>query len=186
MRYLSPSSPHIRLLCCHLTPRNCMFSYVLSLRCLYCMTPIAPLVSVRLMFHANRRSPCFPSCFDPFPSSISYVNNHLTRRNPTISPYSHTSTFSASKWLESCKQMPPPDLPGELLDHTVDHLYDARVTLKSCCLVSKSWVPRTRKHLCQSHVQDSSTPAIMEDNISGSLHLSPRFTPTIWWSGALS
>ena len=43
--------------------------------------------------------------------------------------------------------MPPPHLPAELLDHTVDHLHDTRFALKSCCLVSKSWVPRTRKHL---------------------------------------
>ena len=43
--------------------------------------------------------------------------------------------------------MPPPHLPAELLDHTVDHLHDARFALKNCCLVSKSWVPRSRKHL---------------------------------------
>ena len=43
--------------------------------------------------------------------------------------------------------MPLPYLPAELLDHTVDHLHDARVAPKSCCLTSKSWVPRTRKHL---------------------------------------
>ena len=43
--------------------------------------------------------------------------------------------------------MPPPHLPVELLDHTVDHLHDARFALKSSCLVSKSWVPRARKHL---------------------------------------
>jgi hypothetical protein len=47
----------------------------------------------------------------------------------------------------SATTMPPPHLPAELLDHTVDHLHDARIALKSCCLVSKSWVPRTRKHL---------------------------------------
>ena len=38
-------------------------------------------------------------------------------------------------------------LPLEKLDHIVDLLQDNPHTLKQCCLVSKSWVPRTRKHL---------------------------------------
>ena len=38
-------------------------------------------------------------------------------------------------------------LPPEILDYIVDHLHDKPKTLKQCCLVSKSWVPRTRKHL---------------------------------------
>ena len=38
-------------------------------------------------------------------------------------------------------------LPPEILDLIVDHLRDERTTLKVCCLVSKSWIPRTRKHL---------------------------------------
>ena len=43
--------------------------------------------------------------------------------------------------------MSDPYLPEELLDHVVDLLCDERDTLKSCCLVSKSWIPRSRKHL---------------------------------------
>ena len=43
--------------------------------------------------------------------------------------------------------MSDPHLPEELLDNVVDLLYDERDALKSCCLVSKSWIPRTRKHL---------------------------------------
>src|ERR1700753_2421214 len=43
--------------------------------------------------------------------------------------------------------MPNPHLPAELLDDIVDLIHDARNALKSCCLVSKSWIPRTRKHL---------------------------------------
>jgi hypothetical protein len=42
--------------------------------------------------------------------------------------------------------MSDPPLPTELLDHVVDHLYDMRAALRNCCLVSKSWIPRTRKH----------------------------------------
>jgi len=38
-------------------------------------------------------------------------------------------------------------LPPEILDHTVDFLHDEPGELKQCCLVSRSWVPRARKHL---------------------------------------
>ena len=40
-----------------------------------------------------------------------------------------------------------PDLPPEILDCIVDLLHDQPEVLRQCCLVSKSWVPRTRKHL---------------------------------------
>ena len=43
--------------------------------------------------------------------------------------------------------MSNPSLPPELLDHIVDLLHDENAALRSCCLVSKSWIPRTRKHL---------------------------------------
>ena len=38
-------------------------------------------------------------------------------------------------------------LPVELLDHVVDHLHGREGALRNCCLVSKSWMPRARKHL---------------------------------------
>jgi len=38
-------------------------------------------------------------------------------------------------------------LPPEILDLIVDHLCGEPTTLKACCLVSKSWVPRSRRHL---------------------------------------
>ncbi|KAF9778142.1 hypothetical protein BJ322DRAFT_1214811 [Thelephora terrestris] len=38
-------------------------------------------------------------------------------------------------------------LPLEILDYIVDLLHDEPQALKNCCLVAKSWVPRTRKHL---------------------------------------
>jgi hypothetical protein len=34
-----------------------------------------------------------------------------------------------------------------MLDRIVDHLHDAKDTLRNCGIVSKSWVPRTRNHL---------------------------------------
>ena len=43
--------------------------------------------------------------------------------------------------------MSTPRLLEELLDHVVDHLHDERANLENCCLVSKSWIPRARKHL---------------------------------------
>ena len=43
--------------------------------------------------------------------------------------------------------MSTPHIPPELLDHVVDHLHDTKDALRNCCLVSKSWIPRTRKHL---------------------------------------
>jgi hypothetical protein len=43
--------------------------------------------------------------------------------------------------------MSDPPLPADVLDHVTDHLHDKPKTLKQCCLVSKSWIPRTRKHL---------------------------------------
>jgi hypothetical protein len=43
--------------------------------------------------------------------------------------------------------MSDPCLPPELVDNIVDLLYDKPETLKRCCLVSKSWVPRARNYL---------------------------------------
>ena len=40
-----------------------------------------------------------------------------------------------------------PSLPPEILDLIVDHLHDEPIALKACCVVSKSWVHRTRNHL---------------------------------------
>ena len=43
-------------------------------------------------------------------------------------------------------------LPPEIVDHIVDYLHNEPATLKSCCVVSKSWIPRTRKYLF-AHVE---------------------------------
>ena len=43
--------------------------------------------------------------------------------------------------------MSNPHLPPEILDHVVDNLHDEPEALQNCCLVAKSWIPRTRKHL---------------------------------------
>ena len=41
----------------------------------------------------------------------------------------------------------PPSLPPEILDLIVDHLHDELTGIKACCVVSKSWIHRTRAHL---------------------------------------
>jgi len=46
--------------------------------------------------------------------------------------------------------MSKPHLPAEMLDHVVDLLHDTPHALENCCLVSKSWIPRTREHLFAS------------------------------------
>ena len=43
--------------------------------------------------------------------------------------------------------MSDPHLPPEILDYVIDLLRNELETLKQCCLVSRSWVPRTRIHL---------------------------------------
>ena len=43
--------------------------------------------------------------------------------------------------------MSNPGLPPEILDYIVDFLQDDLLSLEQCCLVSKSWVPRARRHI---------------------------------------
>ena len=40
-----------------------------------------------------------------------------------------------------------PRLPPEISQYIIDILHNAPRTLKQCCLVSKSWVPRAWKHI---------------------------------------
>ena len=52
-----------------------------------------------------------------------------------------------------------PSLPPEILDLVVEHLHGGRTTLEVCCTVSKSWIPRARRHLfsrVQYHNRESS------------------------------
>jgi len=48
---------------------------------------------------------------------------------------------------QNATTMSSPHLLAELLDNVTDHLHDTKDALRNCCLVSKSWIPRTRKHL---------------------------------------
>jgi hypothetical protein len=51
-------------------------------------------------------------------------------------------------------------LPPEILDLIVDHLHDEPTALKACCVVSKSWIQRTRTHLFASVEFCSPAPPI--------------------------
>ena len=51
--------------------------------------------------------------------------------------------------------MSTPRLPGELLDHIADNHLQGLEVFRNCCLVSKSWVPRTRRKLFEKVVFDS-------------------------------
>jgi len=47
----------------------------------------------------------------------------------------------------------------ETIDTIIDHLHDEPTTLKACCTVSKSWVPRTRRYLfARVEFNDSTSP----------------------------
>ena len=78
--------------------------------------------------------------------------------------------------------MSNPYLPPELLDCIVDLLHDNQNALKQCCLVSKSWVPRTREHLftdvnldAEEHLELWKTmfpdPSISPAQFAKSLHI---------------
>ena len=83
--------------------------------------------------------------------------------------------------MAACKRAPPflrrnhddePQPQPELLDHLVDLLRDAEHALKNRCLISKSWIPRTRKNLRQHRFLFLEIPAIVEEAIPRSLQLS--------------
>ena len=61
-------------------------------------------------------------------------------------PHRRLLKFPIQEHLTETK-MSNPCLPAELLDYIADLLHDRKVELRNCCLVSKSWIPRTRKHL---------------------------------------
>lgn len=53
-------------------------------------------------------------------------------------------SWRSTPWV---KTVMPPSLPPEIFDHIIDYLCRERNTLKKCSIVSKSWVPRTRRHI---------------------------------------
>ena len=69
----------------------------------------------------------------------------VSSSNPSQAQVSH-GRQNGSPFFRSSTMSRPHLLP-EMLDRIIDFLWDSSVTLKSCSPVSKSWIPRTRKHL---------------------------------------
>jgi len=59
----------------------------------------------------------------------------------------HNGSAGTSRSLKAETAMSKPYLPRETVDYIIDLPCGEPKTLKQCCLVSKPWVPRTRKHL---------------------------------------
>ena len=75
-------------------------------------------------------------------------------------------------------------LPPEILDLIVDHLHDKPTTLRASCLVSKSWVPRTRKHLFDqvNFSPRGSTPESWMQTFPDPSNSPARYTRTLYLS----
>ncbi|KZT07928.1 uncharacterized protein LAESUDRAFT_88701 [Laetiporus sulphureus 93-53] len=58
---------------------------------------------------------------------------------------SHVNSSIAG--MDHHPSLPSPRLPTEICDHILDHLWNDRKTLKVCSLVTREWLPTTRKHL---------------------------------------
>ena len=76
--------------------------------------------------------------------------------------------------------MSNPRLPPETLDHVVDLPHDALHPLRNCCLVSKSWIARTRKHLFANIRFHLERAIIMEEDVSRSFDLSCSLHQTLF------
>ena len=64
-----------------------------------------------------------------------------------MTPRRESNASKRKLYLLTQTTMSNPCLPPEIPDCITDLLHDQPKTLERCCLVSKSWVPRTRKHL---------------------------------------
>ena len=76
--------------------------------------------------------------------------------------------------------MPIPHLPPEILDYIIDFLHDERDALKECCLVSKSWVPRTRSHLfAKIKIRSEGDLKLWKKRLTGVTNSPARYTRTL-------
>jgi len=71
------------------------------------------------------------------------VSGGSTSRQST----SRESTVLGNQRLTGPADATMSSLPPEILDLIVDQLHGEPTALKTCCVVSESWVPRARKHL---------------------------------------
>lgn len=79
-------------------------------------------------------------------------------------------------------------LPPELLDLIADHLHDEPATLKLCCVVSTSWVPRARRHLF-AHIEFGGPGSLIDSWMKAFPNPSnspAHHTHTLWFSDLTS
>ena len=69
---------------------------------------------------------------------------------------------------------PGPSHPPEVFDSIIDFVHDNPEALKTCCLVSKSWVPRAQAFLQRNQVPIPRRYRSMEERFSRS-HQSPAY-----------
>ena len=79
----------------------------------------------------------------------------------------HLEQTVGSVKTEALSFLPPKRrcrIPQETLDYTMGLLHDEPETLKECCIVSKPWIPRTRKHsFADIKFSSADNPEFMED-----------------------
>jgi len=103
--------------------------------------------------HAEGTFPHVPLSSHPCPPSTFRSCGNASRAWEQQSP-STPSCRTLAEIAMSCL------LPPEILDHVIDQLPDDVTTLKACCLVSRSWIQRARKHLFANLSFDASTPRL--------------------------
>jgi hypothetical protein len=68
----------------------------------------------------------------------------------------------------------------DLHPSTTGYLHDTRDALRNCCLIFKSWIPRTRKHLFADVRFYTMRPVITEGDASGSFNRSYALRQTFY------
>jgi hypothetical protein len=146
-------------------PPWCLSAFVFLL-------PFVPTVWIHYCFHSPQPLPRQSFFFVPGLSRLAFFLRHrLMAPCPRIraepsARWEHSATTPEKEkgsagaviadQIESARAdlilstettMSNPRLPAETLDHIVDYLRDKKDALRNCGLVSKSWIPCTRKHI---------------------------------------
>jgi len=82
------------------------------------------------------------------------ANERVDIMRPTRQKRKHSDLLFTRTTMSDSHLLP------EIFDYIVDHLQDDPKTLQNCCLVAKSWVPRSRKNIF-THIRFSS-PKVLE------------------------
>jgi hypothetical protein len=77
--------------------------------------------------------------------------------------------------------MSPPHLAPEIFDQILDNFCEEPEVLKNCCIVAKSWISRTRKHLfAETRFNDHRALQSWKKAFSNPLSSPGRFTKTLY------